>query len=250
MDSGGPEDKESNHVGHSGNTNSSSPGFHNDGPNLSHTHSNKNDSIDGESQSSGKNDLSSLLERVRGVSYNYSYLDHPADVILLGEGESIREALQSISVALFNYMSDLSFVDPAHSKELEISGRGLLNLLYHLLDECLYLYSSEYFIAKHVLIEEDLSLPPALSAEQFNNHTFTFRAVAVGDYYNKLIHRSGTEIKAITMHYLNFNFWLGGRCYEYKNDMESHENTLELLSGLAANNHSISRCSVYCLVDI
>ncbi|UKK01674.2 hypothetical protein MACK_001027 [Theileria orientalis] len=247
MDSGRPEGKESNHVGHPGSDHSNSAGFHNDGLNLSHTQSNKNESIDGESLSSGKSDLSSLLERVRGVSYHYSYLDHPADVILLGEGKSIREALQSISVALFNYISDLSFVDPAHCKELEISGRGLLNLLYHLLDECLYLYSSEYFIAKHVLIEEDLSLPSGLSAEQFNNHTFAFRAVAVGDYYNKIIHRSGTEVKAITMHYLNFNFWLGGRCYEYKNDMESQDNTLQLLSGLAANNYSISRCSVYCL---
>nr|PVC50949.1 hypothetical protein MACL_00001900 [Theileria orientalis] len=249
MDSGGPEDKESSHVGHPGTAHPNSPGFGGGGLNLPHTHSHINDGTDGESQRSGKNDLGSLLERVRGVSYHYSYLDHPADVILLGEGSSIREALQSISVSLFNYMSDLSFVEAAHFKELEVSGRGLLNLLYHLLDECLYLYSSEYFIAKHVLIEEDISLPPFLSADQFNNHTFSLRAFAVGDYYNKLIHRSGTEIKAITMHYLNFSFWLGGRCYEYRNDMESQDNTIELLSGLAAHKYSISRCCVYCLLS-
>lgn len=204
---------------------------------------------DSDTQPTDNLDINDLITRTEGLSYQYQYLDHPADVILVGEGSSIRDALQSISVSMFNYMSDLSLVDATHHKQLRISGRGLLNLLYHLLDECLYLYSSEYFIAKHVLIEDDLVLPPLESPDEFNNHEFSIRVMAIGDYFNKLKHTSGTEIKAITMHYRSFELWLGDLCYEYNNDMESHQHTQDLLSALR-NDHRITRCKVYCLVDI
>ncbi|XP_954733.1 uncharacterized protein TA02705 [Theileria annulata] len=192
-----------------------------------------------------ESDLHKLLVTLKDVSYDYQYLDHPADVILLGQGKSIKEALESISISLFNYISDLSYVEPKHLKTIEVTGKGLIKLLYHLLDECLYLYSGDYFIAKYVLIE-DLNSTCTNSDNYFENYEFKIKAIALGDYYDKNIHKCGTEIKAITMHHLSIKLWIEDQVYEFKNDMES--NKADFLKHL--KNLRVTKCKAFALVDI
>ncbi|EAN30746.1 Archease protein family (MTH1598/TM1083) family protein [Theileria parva strain Muguga] len=220
----------------------------------------------------GEIDLNKLLIMLKDVSYDYEYLDHPADVILLGQGKSIKEALESISISLFNYISDLSYVEPKHLKTLEITGKGLIKLLYHFLDECLYLYSSEYFIAKYVLIDDIKSKiiengdiingnkdiingnkdiingnGDIINGKEIDDNVeneYVIRVIVLGDYYNKNKHKCGTEIKAITMHHLSFKLWTEDRVYEFK-DMDPNN---EFLTEL--NDSKIIKCKAFALVDI
>jgi len=71
--------------------------------------------------------------------------------------------------------------------EIEAQGEDLLSLLFHFLDEFLYIFSAEpYFIVKKVKILE------------FDRLNFTIKAVGFGEIFNLKKHPQGTEVKAIT----------------------------------------------------
>ena len=52
-------------------------------------------------------------------------------------------------VAMFGYMTEIEKVDIVEPQEIEAQGHDLLSLLFHLLDEFLFLFSAEpFFIAR------------------------------------------------------------------------------------------------------
>ncbi|EKX72050.1 conserved hypothetical protein [Theileria equi strain WA] len=181
----------------------------------------------------------------------YDYLDHPADVILLGEGSNIREAFQSVAVALYNYTSDLKYVSPLHMKEIKVTGKGLLDLFYHLLDECLYLYSSDYFIAKYVIISSEIDIPKTASLEVFETYEYEIDVFLHGEYYDRNKHVCGTEVKAITMHYLELQLAVGDCILQYKHGMIDKEGVCKFLEDIkSSGSYKVDDCKAYALIDI
>ncbi|CAK9033737.1 unnamed protein product [Durusdinium trenchii] len=90
---------------------------------------------------------------------------------------------------MFNYMSPLEKVELVRSVEVQATGHDLLDLLYHLLDEFLYMFATEMLICRCI---EILS---------FDQEKFSIRARGYGETKMDLKkHEQGTEIKAITMH--------------------------------------------------
>lgn len=71
-------------------------------------------------------------------------------------GASLQEAFEEAATALFAYMTDLRTVnaDASQARDIEASGTDLPSLLFHFLDELLFLYGADYFIAKRVTISE------------------------------------------------------------------------------------------------
>ena len=52
-------------------------------------------------------------------------------------------------MAMFGYMTEIEKVDIEESQEIEAQGEDMLSLLFHLLDEFLFLFSAEpFFIAR------------------------------------------------------------------------------------------------------
>ncbi|EUD66422.1 hypothetical protein C922_03056 [Plasmodium inui San Antonio 1] len=123
-------------------------------------------------------------------TYHYEYLDHPADVILHSYGNTLKECFESACVSMFNYMCNLSKVEPKLSRHITARGETLEDLLYSFLTECHFLYGSEYIICKAV----DISV--------FDQRSFFIEAYAYGDVFSPDLHECGTEIKAITKHEL------------------------------------------------
>jgi len=117
----------------------------------------------------------------------YEYLDHPADVQLHSWGSSLEEAFEQCVMAMFGYMTEIEQVDIEESQQIEAQGEDMLSLLYHLLDEFLFIFSAEpFFIARKVKITE------------FDRENFKIRATGYGETFNLSKHPQGTEVKAIT----------------------------------------------------
>ena len=69
----------------------------------------------------------------------YEYLDHTADVQLHAWGSNLQEAFENVAAAMFGYMTDIETVDMEVALEIEAEGEDIDGLLFHFLDEFLYL---------------------------------------------------------------------------------------------------------------
>ncbi|XP_074105174.1 protein archease [Cotesia typhae] len=117
----------------------------------------------------------------------YEYLDHTADVQLHAWGETLQEAFEQCGMAMFGYMTDLETVEIDQSYDITAQADDLLGLLYHFLDELLFMFSVEPFlIAKKIKILE------------FDEENFKITARAYGEEFQLGKHPQGTEVKAIT----------------------------------------------------
>ncbi|XP_059167270.1 protein archease-like [Physella acuta] len=118
----------------------------------------------------------------------YEYLDHTADVQLHAWGCDIRESFEQVGMAMFNYMTtDYSTVELRRVHEIEVTGEDLLSLLYHYLDEFLFLFSAEPFF-----------FPRIIQITEFDLVNFKLKAVGYGEPFDISKHPQGTEVKAIT----------------------------------------------------
>ncbi|GAB1597481.1 protein archease-like [Argonauta hians] len=117
----------------------------------------------------------------------YEYLDHPADVQIHSWGSSLKESFEQAGMAMFAYMTDIEKVDMLERQEIKATGEDLLSLLFHFLDEFLFLFCCEpFFIVRKVKILE------------FDLQNFSIHAEGYGEEFDLDKHPQGTEVKAIT----------------------------------------------------
>lgn len=117
----------------------------------------------------------------------YEYLDHTADVQIHAWGDSLLEAFEQAVEAMFGYVTEIDKVEEIFQQEIEADGDDMMSLLYHLLDEFLYIFSVDsFFIAKRVKIIE------------FDKTNFKIKAIGFGETFDIAKHPQGTEVKAIT----------------------------------------------------
>ncbi|XP_063234951.1 uncharacterized protein LOC134537920 isoform X2 [Bacillus rossius redtenbacheri] len=65
-------------------------------------------------------------------------------------GDSLREAFEQCATAMFGYMTELEYVEMREVKEVEAEGHDMLSLLFHFLDECLFLFCDDPFFIVRV----------------------------------------------------------------------------------------------------
>eukprot|EP00929_Paragymnodinium_shiwhaense_P105851 TRINITY_DN7090_c0_g1_i1.p1 TRINITY_DN7090_c0_g1~~TRINITY_DN7090_c0_g1_i1.p1 ORF type:complete len:437 (+),score=93.69 TRINITY_DN7090_c0_g1_i1:64-1374(+) len=118
----------------------------------------------------------------------FMYHDHTADIIVQSWGKDRAESFAQAVVGMFSYMTELDQVDIERSVEVEATGHDLLDLLYHLLDEFLFVFGSEFHVSRCVEILE------------FDEPGLRIKARGYGERMDLKKHEQGTEIKAITMH--------------------------------------------------
>lgn len=117
----------------------------------------------------------------------YEYLDHTADVQLHAWGDTMKEAFEQCGMAMFGYMTELNYVTIKEVHSIEANADDMMGLLYHFLDELLFLFSVEPFlICKKLVITE------------FNTEEFRIVCKCYGEEFQIGKHPQGTEVKAIT----------------------------------------------------
>eukprot|EP00118_Oscarella_pearsei_P013683 m.111274 g.111274 ORF g.111274 m.111274 type:complete len:150 (+) comp37421_c0_seq11:1040-1489(+) len=102
-------------------------------------------------------------------------------------GDDLKEAFEQCGVAMFGYMTELDTVEESRTDTIEAEGEDSLSLLYHFLDELLFLFCAEpYFIVKRIDVTE------------FDKINFKIKANCYGETFDLSKHPQGTEVKAIT----------------------------------------------------
>jgi SHS2 domain-containing protein len=73
----------------------------------------------------------------------FEYLDHEADVIIVGLGDSLEEAFREAARGLFNLMADLDGIRPSHGVPIHHRASTLPDLFVGFLNELLFLRDVE-----------------------------------------------------------------------------------------------------------
>nr|CAB3267869.1 protein archease-like [Phallusia mammillata] len=122
------------------------------------------------------------------VVKQFEYLDHTADVQIHSWGKTVEEAFEHACLGMFNYMTDVDGVLPRKTVEITAEGTDYLSLLYHFMDEFLFLScTDDYFMARQIEILE------------FDKEKWKIRARGYGEDFERARHGGkGTEVKAIT----------------------------------------------------
>ena len=117
----------------------------------------------------------------------YEYLDHTADIQLHSWGPTLAAAFEQCCLAMFGYMTELEYVVPSETQEVTTEGDDLLSLLFHLLDEFLFLFSADPFF-----------VPREVKITHLDTENFKITAEGRGETFDISKHPQGSEVKAIT----------------------------------------------------
>lgn len=114
-------------------------------------------------------------------------LDHPADVILHGWGESWGAVLEQMVLGMAEFMVPNEGIEGDEEMVLTIEdAKDDRDMLFLVMDEYLYRFSTELFVAK------------TAEAVQVSGPQTTIRLK--GFRFVRGVHKQGTEIKAVTFH--------------------------------------------------
>lgn len=115
----------------------------------------------------------------------FEYLEHTADVKFKAYGKTLEEAFRNALRASMNVMVDIQKVEGKIEKNISIESRKPESLLYDFIEELLFLFDTEGFIAcdaKDIEITED--------------EKFHIKAVLLGDPAED--HELHGDVKAVT----------------------------------------------------
>lgn len=131
--------------------------------------------------------------RRRTVSYKNllqsDHTTHPFSFRIHAWGDSLKETFEQCGIAMFGYMTELPYVEIKQTAEIEATGHDLESLLYHFLDELLFLFCCEpYLVCSKVSITE-------FSTE---GEELRIRCKCYGEEFQIGKHPQCSEVKAIT----------------------------------------------------
>lgn len=118
----------------------------------------------------------------------YQLIDHPADLGIEANGQSLSEAFEQAAVGLMSVILDVELVQCRDSRAISLQATDLEHLLVKWLTEILYLYDGMRFPAARFQI--DALTSTSLSAEVF------------GEPFSEGRHLTRLDVKAITYHQL------------------------------------------------
>ncbi|UZE93945.1 MAG: archease [Candidatus Pacearchaeota archaeon] len=120
----------------------------------------------------------------------YEFLEHTADVFIVGNGKTLEEAFQNCALGLSQYMVNLGDVEKKIQKKIMAKGTDLKSLLVEFLTQFLILHDSENLVFSSIKVTK------------FDDKNFEIEAIIEGEEFDPEKHKQGTLIKAITYHEL------------------------------------------------
>ena len=49
--------------------------------------------------------------------------DHPSDIIICGDGNTLAEAFEQNALAMYNYISPIQYIDEVEERDFEVEGK-------------------------------------------------------------------------------------------------------------------------------
>eukprot|EP00759_Apiculatamorpha_spiralis_P052437 PhF_6_TR5710/c1_g1_i1/m.8415 len=128
----------------------------------------------------------------------YEHIPHTADVMFHVWNPSLSDLFEECITAFTSVLvGDVKLiqVDETKTFDIDVSGKDLSHVLYHVLDECVYAYGSTYTVIG------DIRVFDVVVADD-DDGTCHVKARAWGERYDPSRHAGGTEVKAMTFHNL------------------------------------------------
>mgnify|MGYP002803392851 FL=1 len=117
----------------------------------------------------------------------WKHFEADVSLTLFLGGNDLKEAFEQVGLAMYGYMTELHTVDAEKTETITAQGHDIISLLFHFLDELLFLFCAEpFFIGKVIEITE------------FDKENFQINAIVHGETFDLEKHPQGTEVKAIT----------------------------------------------------
>jgi len=120
----------------------------------------------------------------------YEFLPHTTDAYIQSVGPTFEEALENAGLALFDTMCNLASISHKEVQDVEADGSDEVELLYDWLDTLLLKFEldGKVYSKFHVTLLKTAS------------NTLHLNAKAYGETYNRQLHGSKVEVKAVTLH--------------------------------------------------
>lgn len=118
----------------------------------------------------------------------FRILDHPADLGIEAHGKTPAEAFEQAALGLVSIIADASTVEARDCRNVTLHGSDLEHLLVRWLEEILYLYDGEHFLAGRFQISQ-LEMG-------------RLEAVVYGEPFDPTRHQPRMDVKAVTYHLL------------------------------------------------
>ena len=119
----------------------------------------------------------------------FEYLEHTADLGVVGRGDTLAEALSYLAKGMFTVLADLDSVEPRQAIQVSVTSGDLEALAVDWLNELLFMFEGEGFLPKefHVTVAEGGT---------------SLEARCVGEPADPERHRIRPAVKAATYHRL------------------------------------------------
>lgn len=132
---------------------------------------------------------------VLGPAVPYTFLDHTADVGVEATGDTLEAAFAAGVLGMFAVICDPDVVERAEIKAVRAEGETPERLLFNLLDECIFLHSTENWLAGRVTVK-------LVEGDEEAGRPWKATATLEGEPLDKARHTELTEVKAPTKHLL------------------------------------------------
>ncbi len=118
----------------------------------------------------------------------YEFLEHTADVFIVGRGKNLAKAFESCALGLNRYMVELKTVQPKVQKKIKAKGEDMESLLVEFLTQFLILHDAKNLVFSYIKVTK------------LDEEKFQIEAVAKGEEFDPKKHKQGTIVKAVTYH--------------------------------------------------
>ena len=125
----------------------------------------------------------------------FEYFEVTADIGFYAYGNSLNEAFENASLAIFNIISSTDNVEAEKQIEFEITSEDKVSLLYDYLEELLFYHEVEFMLFSQFSIQ----------IQKNTEGYYDLRAVIAGEEIDWAKHDRKCEIKAITFHRMAVN---------------------------------------------
>jgi SHS2 domain-containing protein len=123
----------------------------------------------------------------------YCELDHPADVFLEVYGRDLPGLFENALFALYDQLAQLDDFETTTKRTITAEGPSAAEALRSLLNEALYIFESEAFVAIHAKVHVDVAA----------NGQVKTSADLGGEIVDRERHTMLCEVKAVTYHQLS-----------------------------------------------
>ena len=128
-----------------------------------------------------------------GVAVSYEYLEHTADTIIHAKGSDLKEAFEQAALGYYNVLSDTATVESKITKEVTFESEDYKSLLFDWIDNLIYYFGTELFIASEIHITK---------MEKLESNMITLSAVLHGEVFDLKKHPQESEVKAMTYSFM------------------------------------------------